>query len=137
MRTFVWIVILYILLLLSAACTTRSLEPTATPTADVVARGSEVYARACAECHGEEGEGHAYPPAPALNGSEHAWHHPDAQIREWIKTGKVGMAEMPAYGDRLSDAEIDAVLVYIKSLWSEEQRTFQEDISERYPTATP
>lgn len=136
MRTFVWLMILYILLL-PAACTTRTVEPAATPTVDPEARGSAVYTRVCAECHGEEGEGHAYPPAPALDGSEHAWHHPDAQIREWIKNGKIGMAEMPAYGDRLSDAEIDAVLAYIKSLWPEEQRAFQEDISERYPTPTP
>lgn len=131
-----WATIL-VLLLLPAACATRTVEPTATRTVDPVARGSEVYARVCTECHGEEGEGHVYPPAPALDGSEHAWHHPDAQLREWIKTGKIGMAEMPAYGDRLSDAEIDAVIAYIKSLWPEEQRAIQEDISERYPTPTP
>ncbi|MFQ5344068.1 MAG: c-type cytochrome, partial [Anaerolineae bacterium] len=77
---------------------------------------------------------HVFPPAPALDGSEHAWHHPDVQIGEWISNGKLGLAQMPASGDRVTEAEIDAVITYIKSLWSEEQRSSQERINQRYPT---
>lgn len=32
---------------------------------------------------------------------------------------------MPAWGDRLSDDEIRAVLAYIKTFWGAEERQFQ------------
>ncbi len=123
--------------LLMAACVVPPI-PSPTPTAEPAALGQEVYARVCAECHGEQAEGRADPPAPALDGSGHAWHHPDAQMRDWIKNGKLGlMNEMPAFGDQLTDAEVDAVLTYLKTLWSEEQRETQESINQRYATPTP
>ncbi len=126
-----------LMLLLMACAVPPPAAPPPTPTTDPIAMGQAVSARVCAECHGAQAEGHAYLPAPALNGNEHAWHHPDIQIREWIKNGKLGMAQMPAYGDQLTDAEVEAVIVYIKSLWPEEKRAFQEDISRRYPTPAP
>ena len=33
---------------------------------------------------------------------------------------------MPAFGDRLSDAEIEAILAYIASTWPEDLRRAQE-----------
>ena len=120
-----------------AACTASSAQPSPTPTPDPVALGKDVFARVCAECHGTNAGGHAFPPAPALDGSEHAWHHPDVQIRDWIKNGKFGPVPMPALGDRLTDAEVEAVIDYIKSLWPKEQRDFQESINQRYPTPAP
>ena len=45
---------------------------------EVLALGAEVYSANCATCHGTEGEGHGeIEVAPALNATEHAWHHPD------------------------------------------------------------
>lgn len=122
---------------LSTACAAEPAPPTPTPTPDPITLGQEVFGRVCAECHGEKAEGHAYPPAPALDGSEHTWHHPDVQIREWIRNGKFGPVPMPASGNRVTEAEIDAVITYIKSLWSEEQRSFQQSINQRYPTPAP
>ncbi|MFQ5856680.1 MAG: c-type cytochrome [Anaerolineae bacterium] len=97
--------ILSVILMLSlAACAAPPpAAPPSTPTAAPVVLGQEVFARVCAQCHGAQAEGHAYPPASALNGSEHTWHHPDVQLREWIKNGKLGMAQMPAYGGELTD----------------------------------
>ncbi|SFP84406.1 hypothetical protein SAMN04488047_11438 [Tranquillimonas alkanivorans] len=36
---------------------------------------------------------------------------------------------MPAFEGVLSDAEIEAVLAYIKSTWPERQRTFQAEVT--------
>lgn len=41
---------------------------------------------------------------------------------------------MPAYGEELTAEEISLVIEYIKTLWTEEQRQFQADITSRYQT---
>lgn len=111
-----------------------TVTPTPTPTVDLAAQGREVFLRVCAECHGQNAEGYANElAAPALDHSEHAWHHPDQQIRDWIENGKLGLGQaMPALGDRLSEAEIQAVIAYLHSLWTPEQLETQQDITSRY-----
>ncbi len=107
--------------------------PAPTPTLDPVAPGREVFQRVCAQCHGQKAEGYANElAAPALDHSEHAWHHPDQQIHDWIKNGKYGLVRMPALGDQLSDAEIEAVITYLHTLWTPEQLETQQDITSRY-----
>lgn len=77
-----------------------------------------------------------YPPRHNANG--HTWHHPDCELTEVIRTGGGPMVEMmrrmmapsgaptmPAFRERLSDEEIDAVLTYIKTMWTPEQREAQ------------
>lgn len=110
------------------------LASTPLPTADPVAQGGEVYLRVCAECHGQNAEGYANElAAPALDHSEHAWHHPDQQLRDWIKNGKLGLGrQMPALGDQLSAEEIEAVIAYLHTLWTPEQLETQQDITSRY-----
>ncbi len=104
-----------------------------TPTLDPVAPGREVFQRVCAQCHGQKAEGYANEQAaPALDHSEHAWHHPDQQIQDWIKNGKYGFVQMPALGDQLSDEEIEAVIAYLHTLWTPEQLETQQDITSRY-----
>lgn len=90
---------------------------------EVLALGETIYAANCAACHGAEGEGYAsIQNAPALNGSEHSWHHRDEQIISLIRQG--GMV-MPAVGAEWSDEEIEAVLSYVKAWWTPQQRDFQ------------
>ena len=90
---------------------------------DVLALGETIYSANCASCHGAEGEGYAsIQNAPAVNGSEHAWHHPDEQIIGLIRQG--GM-QMPAVGAAWSDEEIGAVLSYVKAWWTPQQRQAQ------------
>jgi len=68
--------------------------PPATLTPDPVTQGGQVFARICAECHGESAEGYANDlNAPALNSTEHAFHHPDQQIHDWIVNGKLGVGQ--------------------------------------------
>jgi mono/diheme cytochrome c family protein len=95
-----------------------------------VARGLAIYKKSCAECHGAEGKGQPgdwripgadgkYPPPP-LDDSAHAWHHPTAALLYVIYEGSPGgQGNMPAWKDRLSEHEMQDVVVYIKSLWSD------------------
>jgi len=123
--------------LLTACSPSATITPTPTP--DPVALGREVFAIHCAGCHGENAEGHAVEPAPALDASEHAWHHPDWQLRQFIHDGKysLGPVQMPAFKDKLGDEQIGFVIAYIKSLWTEEQRASQESMNQRSVVPTP
>ena len=61
------------------------------------------------------------------------WHHADDQLFEIVKYGAataMGDPEyrsmMPAFGDILNDDDINAVLVFIRSKWSDENRQWQQ-----------
>lgn len=97
-----------------------------------VVQGRDYYQVNCASCHGEDGSGYARDgvPAPALNGSMHAWHHPDSQIAGFIRHG---VGQMPAVGAAWSDAQIGAVLSYIKQWWEPEQLAYQTASSRQNP----
>lgn len=95
-----------------------------------VARGKSVYQKHCIECHGVDGKGlpgdwrvrdadGMYPPPP-LDDSAHAWHHPTAVLLAAIRDGSPpGEGKMPAWKGRLSEHEMQDVVAYIKSLWSD------------------
>ena len=78
--------------------------------------GKRVFERNCMVCHGYSGEGIAddwkkpladgsYPPPP-LNGTAHTWHHVrSALLRTINKGGKEWGGQMPAFADKMSEAE--------------------------------
>jgi mono/diheme cytochrome c family protein len=97
-----------------------------------VALGERLYAANCASCHGVALEGqpnwrerlpNGRLPAPPHDESGHTWHHPDTQLFALTKYGPSALiqggyeSDMPAFAGRLTDAEILAVLAYIKSTW--------------------
>ena len=107
-------------------------------------RGAALYTEHCAACHGPELEGQpewrsplpsGRLPAPPHDASGHTWHHSDDVLFRTVKQGTAAVvgggyeSDMPGFGDVLSDAEIRAVLAYIKSTWPERERTFQENVS--------
>ena len=91
--------------------------------------GESVFNTNCAMCHGIAAVGTPewrkpmddgkYPPPP-LNGTAHGWHHPLKALRRQINKGgqKYG-GWMPAFGDSLTDAQVDEVIAYVQSLWSD------------------
>jgi len=95
-----------------------------------VQKGFRLYQENCATCHGSEGQGAPnwqqvgadgkYPPPP-LNGTGHAWHHPQAALVRTIKHGTVAIGgKMPALGEKLDDEEIAAVITWFQSRWPDE-----------------
>lgn len=96
-------------------------------------RGQEVYESSCASCHGGPTGGKIddYPPRHNANG--HTWHHPDCFITRVTRDGITepsalappGAPTMPAFRDQLSPDDIDAVVAYIKTWWTPEQRSAQ------------
>jgi len=118
-----------------------------------VARGRIVYADQCAACHGANLEGQpdwrqrrpdGKLPAPPHDVSGHTWHHPDDQLFLVTKQGTQAVAgpgyktDMRGFGDVLSDADIWAVLAYIKSSWPPEIRARHKRMNEmRRATETP
>lgn len=112
------------------AATPAETAPARVTDAGHLAQGRKLFVQHCARCHGANGEGAfdwrrrgpdgKFPPPP-LNGTGHDWHHPRAQLRDVIKTGTLARGGgMPAWGDKLSDAEIDAVIAWFQSLWPDE-----------------
>ena len=156
-RRFIWkasVVIVSLLIMASAlglaACSssqeplpasTRSVGPppapqveSQEPSADTISQGTQLYATNCRSCHGDrEGEGGIGLASPH-NDTGHTWHHPDAQLKDWILNGKVPGA-MPPFKDTLTEEEVDAVLAYIKTWWAPDQLEGQADISRRYQEA--
>jgi mono/diheme cytochrome c family protein len=110
--------------ILFALLSVRPSEPLAS--AEVLALGERVFADNCASCHGPQGEGHVLVNAPALDSSEHAWHHPDGQIQLLIKNGGV---LMPSFADILNDEEIEAVIRYLQTWWMADQLAAQQKAS--------
>ena len=111
-----------------------------------VARGKSVYAQHCASCHGVRLEGQpnwrarlpsGRMPAPPHDASGHTWHHPDAMLFGMTKYGLVPgkyapqgyQSDMLALGGVLSDANIWAVLAYIKSSWPQDIRRAQQEMT--------
>lgn len=108
-----------------------------------VAKGKILYDQNCASCHmsnlsgaknwkGYDEDGHRL--APPLNGTGHTWHHSDSDLHKIIKLGFAKLiknyeGKMIGFGDILNDSEIDSVLAYIKSYWSEEKYNIQLNIS--------
>lgn len=101
--------------------------------------GTRLYSEHCASCHGISLEGQANwkarrpdgkLPAPPHDASGHTWHHSDKQLITIIRDGLATIVpgyvtDMPAYGSVLSDAEIRAILQYIKDEWPERERAYQ------------
>ncbi|MCF6282150.1 MAG: cytochrome c [Candidatus Polarisedimenticolaceae bacterium] len=92
-----------------------------------VTQGEQLFAKFCAECHGERAasttewrkqNAEGYYPPPPLNGSAHTWHHSLPLLQRTIQEGgaKFG-GQMPPFADKLNAAEIDAIIAWFQSLW--------------------
>jgi mono/diheme cytochrome c family protein len=123
-----------------AAAAGAAQEPPPPLDPERVESGRAVYQQHCASCHGARGEGAPdwkqpneqgdLPPPP--HGPEgHTWRHADAALFRMIGQGwrdpfnKTERLTMPAFGDVLSPEQIRAVITYLKTLWTPEQRRFQ------------
>ncbi len=86
--------------------------------------GASVYQTNCSSCHGADGQGmpSAFPPLagnPVVTGDP-------AKVIKIVKSGLTGKitvkghvfnGQMPAWGTRLSAADIAAAITYVRSTW--------------------
>lgn len=107
----------------------------------LVEKGAKVYQNHCASCHGPEGEGapdwqepneRGELPAPPHGPEGHTWRHSDATLYRMVSEGwrdpfnETERLTMPPFEDVLTSHEIKAVITYLKTLWTPEQRAYQE-----------
>ncbi|WP_282026066.1 c-type cytochrome [Limimaricola cinnabarinus] len=112
--------------------------------ADATGDGRQLYLDNCAACHGVELEGQpdwrqplpsGRLPAPPHDASGHTWHHPDRVLREIILRGTAAVvgngyeSDMPGFEGLLTEAEVEAILDYLKSEWPERERAHQARVS--------
>ncbi|MBZ0293128.1 MAG: cytochrome c [Anaerolineae bacterium] len=100
----------------------------------------------CAHCHGYEGEGQAvgapgetarlgYKQVPPHDSTGEIWHYADPLLFEVIKFGinnPLDHYPMIGFDAALSDDRIMALVDYIKFWWTEEQRTYQAEVTANY-----
>lgn len=142
------IVMMAVWVLALAGCERRASEPTGLLRPDdpqMLALGKTIYEARCAACHGARLEGQpnwrerdtaGRLPAPPHDASGHTWHHPDAVLFHITKHGVAKAANlkdydsaMPAFEGVLTDAEIIAVLSWIKAQWPQAIRKQQEEVN--------
>lgn len=86
-----------------------------------------LYQRNCQSCHGGGSGGAVQDIPPRHNANGHTWHHADQQLRQIILEGLSipGRPVMPSFGSDLTADEVDAILAYVKTWWTSDQRAFQ------------
>ena len=95
-----------------------------------ITRGGKLYQQNCAVCHGKQGQGAPnwqkmdangkFPPPP-LNGTAHTWHHPKTVLMDTIRNGTAKLGgNMPAWKDKLSNEQINDIIAWFQSKWSDE-----------------
>jgi len=95
-----------------------------------IKQGRDLYLKTCKACHGPNAEGapnwrkrdaEGKFPAPPLNGTGHAWHHPQKALIYTIKNGTKAIGgNMPGWKDKLSDQEIESIILWFQSMWPDE-----------------
>ena len=138
MRT---LVILLYFLFIGGSSYSHSHFPITRDSILMIARGKIIYENNCVSCHqinlvgvenwkGLDEDGHRK--APPLNGTGHTWHHDDATLHNIIKYGlakfvKNYKGKMLGFENKLNDKDVDSVLSYIKSFWTE--NLYQQQIN--------
>lgn len=79
----------------------------AASTVNVATTGKHLFLQNCAHCHGADATGDEGPDL-------HEVHKSDAALTALIKSGKKG--EMPAFGRKLTDADVDALIAFVRSI---------------------
>lgn len=129
-----WIAAFSLGILLFGCSSDEKLTATGTAvSAAVLAEGESLYAANCSRCHGFETGGSMTDIPPPHNANGHTWHHPDQQLMEIVLNGLdfavEGQQTMPAFKDELTPEQVQAILAYVKTWWTDEQRAYQATVT--------
>ncbi len=107
----------------ASAGSSSTVAQSATGAGGAAAKGGQIFAQNCASCHQANGQGQAGV-FPALAGDKDVTGDPKAIIHTLLYGlqgkaigGKTYAAQMPAWKGQLSNADIAAVITYIRSSW--------------------
>jgi mono/diheme cytochrome c family protein len=142
-RSIGWVSFAVVALLLMAGCGTDESDQAASEPS--LEQGAVLYEAHCLVCHGGETGGQITDVPPPHNAAGHTWHHGDCELLQMITEGndefRQGLLHqqgvpredsiMPAFEDQLAEEEAEAILAYIKTWWTEEQREFQARATEQ------
>ncbi len=120
--------IIFLVMLFSLFAGQVAAETGQPPDPEAAKRGHKPYSQYCESCHGKNGVGEpqipsslrlpGYISAPALDDSQHAWHHSDEDLARMILEGSRRTQRMPAWKSVLSTQDALDIVAYMKSLWS-------------------
>jgi mono/diheme cytochrome c family protein len=82
----------------------------------LVKQGQEIFENNCAACHRTNGEGLPVK-FPALKGSAYVTGDPGPVMATVLHGRRGKLGHMPAWGEKLKDQEIAAVISYIRGAW--------------------
>ena len=108
-----------------------------------VERGAQLYGANCQRCHGGATAVQMVGIAPPHNANGHTWHHSDCDFKTFVLIGfseteemrrqEMGIPKeaprMPSFKDALSEQDVDAIMGYIKTWWTPEQREVQAKVT--------
>ena len=101
---------------------------------DLAELGPSLYKENCQSCHGDAatGEG-AIPNAPPHGRIGHTWHHADGHLSAIIlgESNFPGRT-MPSFAGILNEDEVEVILAYLKTGWTDKQRATQAEESEKW-----
>ena len=110
-----------------------SYQPSQLDTKPILDQGAKVYASRCADCHGKQGEGVAgvYPP---LGGNSSVNEPTGINAIRVVLLGGFAPAtpgnprpySMPPFAQQLNDADVAAVVTYIRQSWGNQAPLVQE-----------
>ena len=122
------------IVLLISACGDGSGESRAGGPAEAQ-QGKTLYDEKCASCHGGDSGGEISDSPPPHNANGHTWHHADCLLADITLRGAAAWgadpstSAMPAFRDELTEEDVESILVYIKTWWTDEQREYQSDLT--------
>ncbi|ALC89971.1 cytochrome c [Bacillus sp. FJAT-18017] len=92
-----------------------------------VQAGEKIYKAECALCHGDTGKGEGSKVGTALNSQVYLSYSSDEDLYNSVKYGRPAAA-MPAYGERMSEEQLQNVVDFMRS-WQKDEINF--DVPEK------
>ncbi len=129
------VTIMVMAVLILGACEGDS-SPSEPSDQEASSQGAALYEENCASCHGGKSGGAISDSPPPHNTNGHTWHHADCLLVDITMRsaaawgGDPASSAMPAFDGKLSEQEVLAVIDYVKTWWTDDQRAYQSEVTQ-------